>query len=1431
MADKYIKLDQRSHVLKRPNMYIGSIEEDNYNTYVFNEEEKKILKQDIKFIPGLYKIFDEILVNAIDHITRLKEKESEYLVKNIKIEIDRDTNVITITNDGEGIEVEKHSEYNIYIPELIFGHLLTSSNYDDTQERTIGGLNGIGAKAVSIFSSYFKVITVDYKNKLKYTQLFENNLSKINKPTITKYTRKPFTTIEFKPDYEKFKLEGLTDDMYNIMLKRVYDACAITDNDINIYFNNSKIEYKNFEKYSTIYIDNEKKVYEKINDRWEIIVSINTDNTGFKQISFVNGIWTIKGGKHVDCIINQITKKLNELITKKNKNINITTKMIKDSIILFVKCIIPNPTFDSQSKETLTTPLSKIKVEVDDKVIEKIYKLGIIDKIIEFSNIQNNKLSQKTDGKKKSTIKGLPDLEDANWAGTSKSSECTLILTEGLSAASMAISGISVVGKEKYGVFPLRGKVLNVKDISDKKIIDNIEITNIKKILGLQSGKNYDDKTKQELRYNKVMLLVDADYDGSHIKGLLFNVFHTLWPSLIKNNGFLISMLTPIVKAKKGNNVLQFYNTADYDEWKEKTDIKSWNIKYYKGLGTSDNKEAKEYFKEMKKIEYKWTDESNESIELAFNKKRADDRKIWLSNYDKNKILDYDAKEVTYNDFINKDLIHFSNYDIERSIPNMMDGMKTSQRKVLYSCFKRNLIDKEIRVSQLAAYVSENTSYHHGEASLQSTIVGMAQDFVGSNNINLIMPIGQFGCLDPETNIYTKNLRIKKAKDIIIGDELIGDDGTFRKVLKTISGIDDMYKIKIKINDICNDSIIINKEHILTLSYKKNKIIEWNEETQFYEYSYFDTKSFKIIHSKILNYTDNTEELIKIKLSHIPEIFDIKLIDFLEKFNNNLNDFRCIKNYNVINWPYKEVKYNPYDLGNNIIVNQYIPEEYIINDKSIRLEFLAGVIDKIGEIKYEYYKPYILLPKNKLTTHALRMIKIICATLGYNALFGKKQLTIMGINLDNIPLRKIDNKIYYFKNSHYEDYKYEFEIENIGKGKFCGWSLDGNERFLLSNFIVTHNSRIHGGKDAGQSRYIHTMLSKDCINIFKKEDKNILNYLNDDGVSIEPEFYIPTIPMILVNGALGIATGFSTNIPCFDPNDIVNVLKMLINNENVDDYELKPWYKGFKGEIFKLNDKYYSKGIYKKIKTKVLITELPIGVWIYDYKCHLEEILDPTNNKYDCNFKSYENNSDDININITLVFNNEDKLNDNFYTTDNNGFTKFENQFKMITSKPLSMTNMYAFNENCQIQKFNNPIDIIKQFYNVRLTYYQKRKDYICENITNQLLILNNKIRFMTDIIEEKIIVHKIKKTELEEYLENNDYNKINNNYDYIIKIPIYNFTIDKIENLKIERDNLYKEFDIIKNKKIQHMWDEELLKFDTQKIDIKQKKKVTKKI
>ena len=1104
VSDKYVKLDQKEHVLVRPGMYIGSIDVDNYDTWVWSKEQAKMVKKVVKYIPGLFKLFDEILVNAFDHAVRLRSKKEDEVgsyVKNIKVFLNRETGIIEVTNDGDGIEVVKHPEHGIYIPELIFGNLLTSTNYDDTEEKTIGGQFGIGAKASNIFSEMFEIETVDHVRKLKYIQKFQNNMTVINEPEITKYGKKAYTTIRFKPDYKRFKVtvgDEVFQDMFDVMTKRAYDACAVTAKDITVWLNDEKLDCKTFEKYVDLYIGSKSdhvRVYEEINERWEIVASYN-DFSGFEQISFVNGIWTIRGGKHVEYITNQITKKLIDLVQKRRKDVNIKPQVVKDNLILFVKSIIVNPTFDSQSKETLTTPASKFgsKAEISDKFIEKLYKSGIVEKLIEISNVQGNNEMKKTDGKKKTMIKGMPKLEDANWAGTARSKECVLVLTEGDSAASMAIAGLAEVGRDRYGVFPLKGKLMNVKDQALKKIADNDEITNLKKILGLESGKTYESTS--DLRYGKIMLLCDQDTDGSHIKGLLFNMFHSMWPSLVKCNMFLTSMLTPIIKVRKANNVLQFYNMTDYENWmKETNNGKGWEIKYYKGLGTSTSDEAIQYFKEMKDIQYCYTSEkSDEKLDLAFNKKRADDRKDWLGQYDRQNILDCVSKEVTYEDFVDKELIHFSNYDVERSIPNLCDGLKVSQRKILFACFKKNLV-KEIKVAQLAGYVSENAAYHHGEASLQSAIIGMAQDYVGSNNINLLKPNGQFGTR------------------------------------------------------------------------------------------------------------------------------------------------RC------------------------------------------------------------------------------------------------------------------------------------------------------------------------GGKDAASPRYIYTLLSQITPLIFKKEDTHILTYLKDDGMEVEPEYYMPIIPMVLVNGAIGIGTGFSTNIPCFNPIEIAGILQKILRGEDVSDIELFPWYNGFKGSIEKIGDhKYISRGCFKKISaTKVDVLELPVGFWIQDFKEHIEEYMEKNTG-----IKSYESHYKETDIRFTINFVSSTVC-DEYLAVDANGYTKLENDLKLVSSKNMNTSNMYLFNSKCQIHKYDTPMDIINDFYTVRLGYYQKRKDFLLAKLEYDINLLKNKIRFIRACVAEEIKVHKMKKADLEEKLRVDEYMLHEDSYDYILRIPIYNLTIDKVEELEADMAKAQAEIDRVSDLDVKEWWREEL--------------------
>lgn len=1173
VEQKYQKKTPIEHILTRPDTYIGDIIAQNEVMWVYDYETNKIVKKEINYVPGLYKIIDEILVNASDQTV---EDESCDM---IKIDIDKDIGQISVWNNGNGIPVVIHEEHKQLIPELIFGELLTSSNYDDKDKRVTGGRNGYGAKLTNIFSVKFEVETVCYYTehdgtviRKKFYQVFENNLSKRSKPKVTSLkgdSPRTYTKISFIPDFQKFGVEGLTDDFVSLIVKRAYDLAACTNNKVKVFVNDTKLEINNFKKYIGMYYDDNNIIYEEQNDRWKIGLLYIPDN-GYEQISYVNGINTYNGGSHVNYIVDNIVKQLDATIKKKEKNIKIKPSQIKENIVIFIDSVIENPSFTSQTKEVLKTKFADFgsSCELSDKFINKLAKSGIVEQVISLAKFKQESGLKKTDGKKTKKVKDIPKLEDAIEAGTKNSYKCKLILTEGDSAKALIMGARSVIGNEHYGVFPLKGKLLNVREATAKQLLENEEIKNIKKILGLQQGKQYTDI--KQLRYGGIIILTDADVDGYHIRGLIINFIHYFWPTLMMTNEFIYTLTTPIVAATKGKQKKLFYNLTDYQNWRKKSSTKGWKIKYYKGLGTSTREDGKEYFTDLtdKLTRYIWdrkeektdkknddifvelnediknaenSDEENElndteksnnstssksskrstkrknyagkmlefdendtcsnSITLAFEKKRANDRKEWVSNYDKDIVLD-GIREVTISDMINKELIHFSNYDNIRSIPSVIDGLKPSQRKVLFSCFKKKIFKPtdEIKVSQLSGYVAEHSCYHHGDQSLQETIVGMAQDFVGSNNINLLFPSGQFGC------------------------------------------------------------------------------------------------------------------------------------------------------------------------------------------------------------------------------------------------------------------------------------------------------------------------RLLGGKDYASPRYIFTYISNLTPLIYREEDFPILRYLDDDGIPIEPNYYVPIIPMILVNGAKGIGTGYSTDIPCYNPLDIISNIYLLMENQEMN--EMAPWYKNFLGSINKISDKEFEvKGIYEPLDDDVMeILELPIGTWTTPYKSFLESLEMDNNTGKNGILLDVKDHNDDEHVNFTIQFMKNKLL--RYITNDT-----VDSKFKLI--RKISTTNFHAFNKDEKIYKYQTPLEIIKEFYQVRLNTYKTRKEYQLRKLLNELELLKYKAKFVNYVIKKKIHINNKPKQEVITQLEEHKFPKLaidvddlNISYNYLTEMKWTVFTKEEVENLESKRDEKQENYDILFNKTELDIWKEELNEF-----------------
>lgn len=745
-VSKFQKLSGREHILQRSDMYVGSTSPDVLQAYVVDGE-GLLSQKHVSVAPGFLQVVEEAVMNAADRVSAAHEVKSDVTYKTSKIRVDIKGSTVSVENNGDGIVCDFLDEFGVHAPELIFGHLRTSSNYDDNQERLNVGRNGIGIKIANIFSDKFVVETVDFVKKKKYTQVFRDNMKVIEKPKMVGFSGDPYTRVTFSVEGSRFGIDGdIPEDVVSILRRRCHEVLLCSLDPVKVVFNGKSLKTNSLEKYLGMYGIDKSKIATCTSPRWKFAVAFTPEVGYFRQLSFVNSTSTPQGGTHVSYASDGFVKNLLASLRKKLKAPRLKSGLVKDLLTVVVSAHVVNPTFSGQTKDMLTLPSKDFgsTFSVPDSVMTKILKTGIVEVVNEVIKNKEVSLLNDNDGKKSKTIRGIPKLHDAQLAGTRKSSECLLIVTEGDSALTMALSATSVIGREKFGCFPLRGKLLNVRDAPCNQVSNNAEITNIKKILGLQNGVEYDAESVKKLRYGGIVLLTDADLDGSHIRGLLLNLFDTFWPDLLRL-GYVKSISTPIVRATKGKHVKLFYNDFDYSTWKK--DSEGYKIKYLKGLGSSTPAEAREYFSNVYEslVGYTLDDEARENMSKAFDKTRASDRKKWMMEYDPTSIIGSTERSVDISAFVNSELSHFSQGDLKRSMPSVVDGLKESQRKALCGAFMKGIENVESKVAQLTGYVSDKTQYHHGESSMSGTIVGMAQDFVGSNNINFFLPKGQLG--------------------------------------------------------------------------------------------------------------------------------------------------------------------------------------------------------------------------------------------------------------------------------------------------------------------------------------------------------------------------------------------------------------------------------------------------------------------------------------------------------------------------------------------------------------------------------------------------------------------------------------------------------------------------------------------------------------
>ena len=775
-AEDYQRYDStREHIYNITDTYIGSDEQMDREERVLDLNTMKFLLETIKLPEGVERLFVEISSNSGDNVARSLRNGVD--PGEVTIVMDRKT--ISVRNGGIPIPIEIHSEYMIWVIELIFGKLHSSSNYNkkkkDKKVRTECGRNGYGAKLTNIFSKKFMVTVGDHHNKKWYRQIWQENMTIVSEPDIKDYDGPSFVEVVYEMDFERFGYKEYPDEAFRLYARHAADM-SFTGK-VPVSFNGVKLNVENGIKYAKLYLEDDTMQNSIIYYKWpkgtktyvengvvlskqkgvvpEIeICAVDTPDKAL-SVSFVNGMWTKNGGVHADAAFKSIASSIVTTINgqeKKERKYKIDMGDVKKHVSLFVSCWLPDPKFDGQTKTTLRSPAPKIVI--DKKIIEPIMNWNLIHRLYAELDAKHFKILSKSDGKKKKHIE-VKKGKDANFAGSSKSKECTLIVVEGNSAGGYAdtLMCLSDNGRDKMGILPLRGKPLNVMNAPALQIGKNVEIKELKRMLGLREKVNYlVDENFKTLRYGHLMILSDSDVDGKHITGLILNIFHCLYPSLLAR-GFVKYLRTKIIDVKKGKKYLKFYTYNEYCKWRDVTpDYEKWEHNYYKGLGTSEDSDIEEDFKDPRIVACIYDDLAPLAITKAFDKELAHQRKDWISEW----IPDYsveDMKMQPISGFINHEMIQFSIEDITRSLPGI-DGLKRTQRKIIWGCMKKWGAkvgsDKatKIKVSNLGSYISDATNYHHGEKSINDTIIKMVQGFVGANNLPYLCAHGQFGTRD-----------------------------------------------------------------------------------------------------------------------------------------------------------------------------------------------------------------------------------------------------------------------------------------------------------------------------------------------------------------------------------------------------------------------------------------------------------------------------------------------------------------------------------------------------------------------------------------------------------------------------------------------------------------------------------------------------------
>ena len=781
-CDQVIKhLETQEWILQRPDAMIGSVDKQPLHFLAFREEEREgksslcVRMAQVDAPPALVKMAGELISNAVDNVARSKSGNVKQKV--IDIHISKQTGEICVSNDGVTIPIQLYEDTDVYQPTMAFGTFQTSSNYADNEQlRYHSGRNGVGAKGPNAWGKKFRVKIVSPRDGKIFQQTWEDNMQVVSKAQIgSTKIKTPKTTVEWVPDYTRLGMghvltDGLSDDEMLLLTSLAYQSSVCVPKECVFSINDRKVVARTADDImkgigiSSGCLAKDKVLVDGV-PRLQIFVAsccgkrnIPSDGVDVELKTWrpecgfhpwVNGAICQRGThtswiqkKVCDIVLGKARDKMKKAETMCAK----PAEIIREMVIL---CMmeIPNPRYASQLKSELVTPVKEFGLvwTPSDSFVATLAKSDLVERAIELSRLSSDRdLSRVA-----KSVKGRMHIPMYQAAQRLKSGKACLFITEGNSALNFAVVGLGVIGRVDNGVFPIRGKLLNTRNAPTSQIVGNREIGSLMQILGLENGRTYDSSSKH-LNYRHVVILSDQDPDGSHIRGLIVNFLHSMFPTLLACfPDFIKCFATPLVRVELGKeDVRNFFTERDFRVWRQEREAASktaGRAKYYKGLGAISNTVAKVLFEDIDRhmVTLQFTgEECARNLNMYFGDD-PEDRKQILTKFSEDDVFDFSGVKPI-SDLCKQDLGAYFMYKNKCVLPHVIDGFTTTRRKVLYTCFNTRF-QASIKVYQLGGIVAQKTAYHHGDQSLLATISKMAKEYPGTNNIALLVPDGQFG--------------------------------------------------------------------------------------------------------------------------------------------------------------------------------------------------------------------------------------------------------------------------------------------------------------------------------------------------------------------------------------------------------------------------------------------------------------------------------------------------------------------------------------------------------------------------------------------------------------------------------------------------------------------------------------------------------------